>query len=86
MGSVPDYVRKKYGPLLAKTLETALTHCIATEFPRLGGPRIQQLCAKMILEVVARHFKPREHLHHGQVLWLGISRENRPRPYRSRRA
>jgi DNA-binding CsgD family transcriptional regulator len=79
VGSAPDYVRKKYGPLLAKTLETALAHCIATEFPRLGGPRIQQLCAKMILEVVGQHLQPREHLRHGQVLWLGISREDRPR-------
>jgi hypothetical protein len=72
-------VRKKYGPLLAKTLETALAHCIATEFPRLGGPRIQQLCAKMILEVVGQHLQPREHIHHGQVLWLGISRDDPPR-------
>ena len=51
MGSAPDYVRKKYGPLLAKNLETALAHCIAQEFPRLGGPRIQRLCAQMLLEV-----------------------------------
>jgi hypothetical protein len=79
MGSLPDYVRKKYGPLLAKTVETALAHCIATEFPRLGGPRIQRLCAQMILEVVSQHLQPREHIRHGQVLWLGISREDPPR-------
>jgi hypothetical protein len=79
VGSSPDYVRKKYGPLLAKTLETALAHCVATEFPRLGGPRIQQLCAKMILEVVGQHLQPREHLRHGQILWLGLSRGDPPR-------
>jgi DNA-binding CsgD family transcriptional regulator len=79
VGSAPDYVRKKYGPLLAKNLETALAHCIAQEFPRLGGPRIQRLCAQMLLEVVSQHLQPREHLRHGQVLWLGISRECRPR-------
>ena len=79
MGSRPDFLRKKYGPLLAKTLETALTHCIATEFPRIGGPRIQRLCAEMILEVVGQHLLPREQVRHGQVLWLGISRDDPPR-------
>lgn len=79
MGSHPDFLRKKYGPLLAKTLETALAHCIATEFPRIGGPRIQRLCAEMILEVVGQHLLPREQVRHGQVLWLGISRDDPPR-------
>lgn len=79
MGSRPDFLRKKYGPLLAKTLETALAHCIATEFPRIGGPRIQRLCAEMILEVVGQHLLPREQVRHGQVLWLGISRDDPPR-------
>lgn len=79
MGSRPDFLRKKYGPLLAKTLETALAHCIATEFPRIGGPRIQRLCAEMILEVVGMHLLPREQVRHGQVLWLGISRDDPPR-------
>jgi uncharacterized protein DUF1670 len=79
MGSLPDYVKKKYGPLLAKTLQTALTHCIATEFPKIGGPRIQQLCATMILEVVGQHLQPRDHVRHGQILWLGISRDDPPR-------
>lgn len=80
MGSQsPDYVRKKFGPLLAKSLETALAHRIAVEFPRIGGPRIQRLCAEMILELIAEHLRPREHVHHGQVLWLAISRDDRPR-------
>jgi DNA-binding CsgD family transcriptional regulator len=80
MGSQPpDYVRKKFGPLLAKSLETALAHCIAVEFPRIGGPRIQQLCAAMILEVIAEHLRPREHVRHGQVLWLAINRDDPPR-------
>jgi len=79
MGSRPDFLRKKYGPLLAKSLETALAHCIAEQFPRIGGPRIQHLCAEMILEVVGQHLLPREQVRHGQVLWLGISRDDPPR-------
>lgn len=79
MSSRPDFLRKKYGPLLAKTLETALAHCIATQFPRIGGPRIQRLCAEMILEVVGQHLLPREQVRQGQVLWLGISRDDPPR-------
>jgi hypothetical protein len=81
MGSRPDFLRKKFGPLLAKSLETALTHCIAKEFPRIGGPRIQRLCAEMILEVVSQHLLPKEQVRHGQVLWLGIDINDRPRRY-----
>lgn len=80
MGSqTVDYLRKKFAPMLAKSLQTALAHRIATEFPRIGGPRIQTLCAQMILEVVQQHLQPREHLQHGQVLWLAISLDCPPR-------
>ena len=56
MGSQVDYVAKKFGPLKSKTLQNALAHRINREFPRIGGPRIRQLCAEMILEVA--HRKP----------------------------
>ena len=79
MGATVDYVRKKYGPLQDKTLENALACCIASQFPRIGGPRIRALCAEMILEEVARHVRPREQVRHGQVLWLAISKDARPR-------
>ena len=55
MGSKPDYIRNKYAPLQAKTLQNALANRVAKEFPRIGGPRIQQLCAEMILEVLSQH-------------------------------
>ena len=83
MGKRVDYVRKKYAPLLDKTLQNALAHRIATEFPRIGGRRIQQLCATMILEVIARHVRPREHVQHGQVLWTAVHRDH-PLYYRQR--
>jgi hypothetical protein len=79
MAKQPDFVRKKYSPLLAKTLETALAHRIATEFPRIGGPRIQRLCAAMIIEVVGQHLRLRDHIRHGQVVWLALHRDHPPR-------
>lgn len=79
MAKQPDFVRKKYAPLLAKTLETALAHRIATEFPRIGGPRIQRLCAAMIIEVVGQHLRLRDHIRHGQVVWLALHRDHPPR-------
>ncbi len=79
MGREPDYVRKKYGPLLDKTLQNALAHRIGREFPRIGGPRIRALCAEMILEVLRQHLRPLEHLAHGQVLWMGVHVDDPPR-------
>lgn len=74
----PDYVRKHFAPLLDKTLQKALAHRLATQFPSLGGPRILDLCADMILEVLDQHLRPRESLTHGQVLWLGIDVDDPP--------
>ena len=38
-----DRLKAGLQPLLAKTLENALAHSIAKEFPRIGGPRICNL-------------------------------------------
>lgn len=82
MSRKPDYVRKHYGPLLQKTLQNAVSHVIGEQFPRIGGPRIQALCAEMILEVVSANVRPTEHVRHGQILWLGIAVDDPPRRYR----
>src|SRR2546425_8532158 len=58
--SEPDFVKKKFAPLLDKTLKNALAHKLGKEFPRLGGPRILNLCAEMILETTAQHMRSRE--------------------------
>jgi hypothetical protein len=79
MSRKPDYVRKHYAPLLQKTLQNAVSHVIGQQFPRIGGPRIRELCAKMILEVVDAHVRPTEHMRHGQALWLGIATSDPPR-------
>jgi hypothetical protein len=78
MSSKPDFIRKKFGPLREKTLRNALAHRIVKEFPRIGGPRICQLCADMILEVISKHMRSRDHLTHGQTLWMAVSVNNPP--------
>ena len=79
MSTQPDFIRKKFGPLRGKTLKNALAHRIAKEFPRIGGPRICQLCADMILEVLFQHLRPQDHVAHGQVLWMAVSVNDPPR-------
>jgi hypothetical protein len=83
MGSAPDSLRKKFAPLQAKTLKNALAHRILREFPRIGGPRIGQLCAEMILEVVQKHVRSKEHLTHGQALWLAVAVDDPPRRHQT---
>jgi hypothetical protein len=83
MSSRPDFLRKKFGPLREKTLRNALAHRIAREFPRIGGSRICQLCADLILEVIFKHMRPKDHITHGQALWMAVSVSDPPR-YRRR--
>jgi hypothetical protein len=59
MTNKTDSLKAGLQPLLAKTLENALSHRIAKEFPRIGGPRICKLCTEMIMEVVNNHIRPR---------------------------
>lgn len=78
MNLKPDYYRKRYGPMREKSLKNALSHRIAQDFPRIGGERIRQFCAEAILEVVQQHLRPREHVRHGQVVWLAVSLNDPP--------
>jgi hypothetical protein len=79
MSSKPDFVRKKFGPLRDKTLRNAVAHQIAKQFPRIGGPRICHLCADMLLEVIYKHMRSKDHVAHGQTLWMAIAVNDRPR-------
>lgn len=79
MGRKPDYVRKRFASQKAKTLHSALAHRIATDFPRMGGRRICNVCADMVLEEVNRHMQPRERVHHGQVVWVAVNTDDPPR-------
>lgn len=79
----PNYLKKHYRPLLAKTLRNSLAQRIAEQFPRIGGDRIVGACADLVLEVVWAHLRPLEHLAPGQVLWLAIDKDDPPRRYRT---
>jgi hypothetical protein len=83
MNPAPDYLAKHYGAQRARSLQSALAQRLGAEFPRLGGPRILELCAQMIMEVIDAHLPPRERLQHGQILWNAIDLGERPRRYRS---
>jgi len=67
-----DRLKAGLQPLLAKTLENALAHSIAKEFPRIGEPRICKLCAEMIMEVVNNHIRSKDYVHHGQYPVEGL--------------
>jgi len=73
-----DRLKAGLQPLLAKTLENALAHSIAKEFPRIGEPRICKLCAEMIMEVVNNHIRSKDYVHHGQIVWTAVSINDRP--------
>lgn len=74
----PDFVHKHLKPMKAKSLRGQLSRTIRQHFPHMGGPRITDLLADMILEVVERHLRPRDSLHHGQLLWLGYDIDDPP--------
>lgn len=78
MASAVDIMRNKYAPMLSKTLQNAVAHRIGKEFPRMGGVRIQQLCAEMVLEVVNDHLRPLEQIRHGQIVWMAIAIDDPP--------
>lgn len=74
----PDYVFKHINPMKAKSLRKQLSRTIRQNFPHVGGARISELCADMVLEVVSRHIHPRDTLQHGQLLWLGFDLDDPP--------
>jgi hypothetical protein len=78
MISKNDYLRKRFAPMLNKSLKIALSHRIAKEFPRIGGDRMCDLCAEVVLEVVGQHVRTAESIEHGQCLWMGVSVDDPP--------
>lgn len=77
-----SFGKKHYNSQRCRSLEGALAQRIGEQFPRIGGPRIQRLCAEMILEVVFEHMRPSESVRHGQILWSAISLDDPPSPMR----
>jgi hypothetical protein len=74
----PDYLHKHLKPMKAKTLRGQLSRTIRQTFPRIGGKRITDLLADILIEVVASHIRPRDSMQHGQLLWLGFDINDPP--------
>ena len=77
--NAPDYNAKHYGAQRARGLKSALIQRLGADFPRFGGPRILELCARMIMELIEAHIPPRARLGHGQIIWEAIDLDDRPR-------
>jgi len=73
-----DSLQKSFRPFLDRGLRQALAQRLGQEFPRIGGPRILDLCAQMVLEVVEEQIRPLESLRHGQALWLAVDKDDPP--------
>jgi hypothetical protein len=73
-----DEVRERYRPQLQRGLGQAIAQRLGQEFPRLGGPRVLELAAQMVLEVVEAFQPPSSSLRHGQVLWNAICIDDPP--------
>lgn len=78
MSAKPDYVAKRFATQKHRSLEAALARKIAEEFPRIGGPRMQDLCARLILEVFEQHIRSVESVSHGQILWAAVGAKSPP--------
>lgn len=74
----PDYLRKRVAPMKLKGLHKELSRVIRHQFPRIGGPRMTDLCATLVLEIIDKHIHPKDHLRHGQLLWLGFDLDDPP--------
>lgn len=78
MGHSTDYVKKTFEPQKRRSLKHALAQRMGEEFPRLGGPRMLELCAGLVLEVVEQFNRDTQTLSHGQALWSAISIDHPP--------
>lgn len=79
MSRRPDHVRKRFRPIQDRTLRATLSHLLRTQFPRIGGPLIRDLCADMILDTIDSHMKLRDRVGHGQVVWAAVALDEPPR-------
>lgn len=72
-----NYRRDLYAPLCDKTFETAVSNLIATEFPRIGGPRVNELLVKELKLIVEQYYPPITNLRMGQILWFAVAKDEK---------
>ena len=69
---------QEYRPQREKDFATALKQFIATEFPRLGGPKIRDLFVTHIMDFIATYFPEKTQVSKGTLSWVGVDRTDRP--------
>lgn len=67
-----------YEPIKDKSLRGSLMHTISSQFPKIGGRRVVELCTDMLLEVVHDYLKPKDYLSPGQILYSAVSVDDPP--------
>lgn len=75
--SVP-YRVKVYGPQKEKSFVNALKKFVATEFPRLGGPKVIDLFVENIIEFIHTYFPEKRQLTKGTLSWIGVDVTDTP--------
>lgn len=78
MSARPCDLTRRFSTQRQRTLEAALAQRIGEEFPRIGGPRIVDLCARLIMEIFEQHVRPHENISHGQILWAAVAADDPP--------
>ena len=67
-----------YGPLVDKSLANVLNHWLAEQFPHLCGPKVRDLFVTEVLQLVAAHYTPSQHLQPGQTVWYAVDKTDLP--------
>lgn len=67
-----------FAPIKDKSLRGSLMHTIKSQFPKIGGSRVVELCTEMLLEVVHDYLKPKDYLSPGQILYSAVSVDDPP--------
>ena len=73
-----DYLITYYRPMLAKTFESALSQFVTREFPFLKSTIIITLFVREVAKLVETYYPPTSYLRPGQMLWIGVDKDDRP--------
>lgn len=66
-----------FTPMRKKTFENSLKHLFLTEYGFLGGDRVMSMIVKDIMNLIDEYYIPAERLKVGQIIWPGISIDER---------
>lgn len=73
-----DSRRSIYSPQKAKSFRNAVASLLREQFPRFGGPKVIDLFLDELTQIVDQFFPQTKHLRPGEVVWVGVAKEDRP--------